>query len=57
MPSGRVSPPPPHTPCPAESNPLQQLDVVGNYVSDLGAIIRQFKIDAAKKQAKEAGRR
>ena len=28
---------------PPESNPLQQLDVVGNYVSDLGAIIKMHK--------------
>ncbi|KAF5841599.1 hypothetical protein DUNSADRAFT_12297 [Dunaliella salina] len=34
---------------PAESNPLQQLDVVGNFVSDLGAIIRSHKIEAAKR--------
>mmetsp|Transcript_25341 Transcript_25341/g.55050 ORF Transcript_25341/g.55050 Transcript_25341/m.55050 type:complete len:310 (+) Transcript_25341:61-990(+) len=37
---------------PAESNPLQQLDVVGNYVSDLGAIIKQFKLEQAKKAQK-----
>lgn len=36
----------------AESNPLQQLDVVGNYVSDLGAIIRQYRIEMAKKHSK-----
>eukprot|EP00798_Chlamydomonas_sp_ICE-L_P025664 gene25664-11329_t len=37
---------------PAESNPLQQLDVIGNYVSDLGAIIRQYKIEQGKKVQK-----
>ena len=38
---------------PQESNPLQQLDVVGNFVSDLGAIIRQHRIEATRKAAKE----
>ncbi len=37
---------------PAESNPLLQLTVVGNYVSDLGAIIRQYRAEMAKKQAR-----
>ena len=41
---------------PAESNPLQQLDVVGNFVSDLGAIIRSHKVEAARRtnRAEEA---
>lgn len=34
-------------PC-AESNPLQQLDVVGNFVSDLGAIIKAHKLEQAR---------
>ena len=38
---------------PSESNPLQQLDVIGNYVSDLAAIIKQGKADKAR-AAKEA---
>jgi hypothetical protein len=38
---------------PPESNPLQQLDVVGNYVSDLGAIVRQHRAEALRRsQAK-----
>jgi hypothetical protein len=37
---------------PAESNPLQQLDVVGNFVSDLGAIVRTFRIEQQRKAAK-----
>lgn len=37
---------------PAESQPLHQLDVVGNFVSDLGAIIKSFKAEQAKKAAK-----
>ncbi|KXZ49053.1 hypothetical protein GPECTOR_23g139 [Gonium pectorale] len=36
---------------PAESNPLHQLDVIGNFVSDLGAIIKQFKLDQAKRSS------
>lgn len=36
---------------PAESNPLHQLEVVGNYVSDLGAIIRAHR-EQARKAAK-----
>ncbi|KAG2433119.1 hypothetical protein HYH02_012821 [Chlamydomonas schloesseri] len=34
---------------PAESNPLHQLDVIGNFVSDLGSIIKQFKQEQAKR--------
>jgi hypothetical protein len=37
---------------PAESNPLQQLDVVGNFVSDLGAIVRMYRIEQQRKAAK-----
>ncbi len=37
---------------PAESNPLHQLDVIGNYVSDLGAIIKGWRIDQAKRAAR-----
>lgn len=36
---------------PPESNPLQQLDVIGNYVSDLGAIIKASKSELAVKKA------
>ncbi len=35
---------------PPESNPLQQLDVIGNYVSDLGAI-KASKSEQSKKNA------
>jgi len=39
--------------CPrAESNPLQQLDVVGNFVSDLGAVVRAHRQEAAKRASK-----
>ncbi|GIL82644.1 hypothetical protein Vretimale_8244 [Volvox reticuliferus] len=34
---------------PAESNPLHQLDVIGNFVSDLGAIIKQYRLEQAKR--------
>lgn len=34
---------------PAESNPLHQLDVVGNYLSDLTAIARQWRQDQQRK--------
>ncbi|KAJ9531595.1 hypothetical protein V8C86DRAFT_1811506 [Haematococcus lacustris] len=37
---------------PAESNPLQQLDVVGNFVSDLAAIVRTHKLEQQRKLAK-----
>ncbi|MEW5313954.1 MAG: hypothetical protein WDW38_005484 [Sanguina aurantia] len=37
---------------PAESNPLQQLDVVGNFVSDLGAIIRQYRSEQVRRTVK-----
>lgn len=33
---------------PSESNPLQQLDVIGNYVSDLSAIIKQIRAEKLK---------
>lgn len=36
----------------AETNPLQQLDVVGNFVSDLAAIIKQHRAEQARKAAK-----
>lgn len=38
---------------PSESNPLQQLDVIGNYVSDLAFIIKQNRAEKAR-AAKEA---
>ncbi|EFJ46808.1 hypothetical protein VOLCADRAFT_75246 [Volvox carteri f. nagariensis] len=34
---------------PAESNPLHQLDVIGNFVSDLGVIIKQYRLEQAKR--------
>ncbi|GLC45244.1 Cilia- and flagella-associated protein 73 [Pleodorina starrii] len=39
---------------PAESNPLHQLDVIGNFVSDLGAIIKQFRLEQAKRSQTRA---
>ncbi|GAX82119.1 hypothetical protein CEUSTIGMA_g9547.t1 [Chlamydomonas eustigma] len=38
---------------PPESNPLQQLDVVGNYVSDLGAIIKAYRAEQQKKVSRD----
>ncbi|GMH41990.1 hypothetical protein BSKO_09909 [Bryopsis sp. KO-2023] len=37
---------------PAETNPLEQLEVIGNYISDLGAIIRQNKLEQLRKAQK-----
>ncbi len=37
---------------PPESHPLHQLDVIGNFVSDLAAITRQHKQEQGKKTAK-----
>lgn len=37
---------------PAETNPLQQLDVVGNFVSDLAAIIRQYRSEQVRRTVK-----
>lgn len=39
---------------PPESNPLQQLDVIGNYVSDLAAIVKQWRTEQAKRAAAKA---
>ena len=39
---------------PHESNPLQQLDVVGNYVSDLAAIIKAHKAEQHKSNGGQA---
>lgn len=35
-----------------ESNPLLQLDVIGNFVSDLSAIVKQYKADGQRKPVK-----
>lgn len=35
-----------------EANPLDQLEVISNYVSDLGAIIRQHGMEQARKGQK-----
>ncbi len=40
---------------PGESQPLHQLDVVGNFVSDLSAITRAWKQEQAKKAARAEG--
>lgn len=29
----------------AETNPLAQLEMIGNYIADLGAIIKQYKLE------------
>jgi hypothetical protein len=39
---------------PAEGNPLHQLDVVGNFVSDLAATVRALRAEQAKKAAARA---
>lgn len=31
-----------------ETNPIHQLDMIGSYVSDLGAIIKQYKLEQYK---------
>ena len=33
----------------AETNPLDQLEVISNYVSDLGAIIKQARVEQLRK--------
>lgn len=37
---------------PSETNPIEQLEVVGNFISDLGAIIKQYKSEHQKKMPK-----
>ncbi|PNH07304.1 Coiled-coil domain-containing protein 42 [Tetrabaena socialis] len=39
---------------PAESNPLHQLDVIGNFVSDLGAIIKHYKVSGLRSSTARA---